>query len=82
MEVNRGLVDINKKDRDALIKSIIYYFYEERSEKIGVIAAGGFLDFFVEKISPYIYNKAIEDSKLLIKKEMEGLDFELDLLRK
>ena len=82
MEVNSGLVTISKKDRDALIKSIIYYFSTERSEEIGVIAAGNLLDFFEEKIAPVIYNQEVEDSKHLIKKELEELDFELDLLRK
>ncbi len=69
-------------NRDAVIKSIISYFQDERNEEIGVIAAGEVLDFFMETLAPKFYNKAIDDTKEIVKKQLESLDFEFDLLKK
>jgi uncharacterized protein (DUF2164 family) len=81
-EIDRGLNLLSDKDRDRCIKEIISYFYDEKGETIGVIAAGNTLDFFLDTVGPGIYNKAIEDIKLLVRKEMEGFEVELDLLKR
>lgn len=73
---------LSEKDRDKVIKEIISHFHTERDEEIGVIAAGDLLDFFSQAIGDGIYNKAIEDARQAIRKMLEGLDFEVDLLRK
>ena len=51
------------EDRDKCIEAIISYFYNERGETIGVIAAAGILDFFLDSAGIDIYNKGIEDAK-------------------
>ena len=73
---------LSEKDRDKVISEIIGYFQTERGEEIGVIAAGDILNFFTQQIGDGIYNKAIEDSRMLLKKVLEGMDFEIDLLKK
>ncbi len=81
-EINRGLGALIEKDRDAIIKSIISFFQDERNEEIGVIAAGKVLDFFIDELAPKFYNKAIDETKDLIKKQLESIDFEFDILKK
>ena len=73
---------LTEEDRDRCIKEIVGYFLDERGETIGVIAAGNILDFFLQSAGPNIYNKAIEDGKKLLKKQLEGWDIEFDLLKK
>lgn len=72
---------LSEKDKEKCIKEIIDYFSAERNEEIGIIAASEILDTFIQMLGPDIYNKAIEDAKLILKKQLEGMDFELDLLK-
>jgi uncharacterized protein (DUF2164 family) len=81
-KVQRGLDMLSEKDRDRCIKDIVSFFHDERNETIGVIAAENILDFFLGTIGPNVYNKAIEDVKILLKKKLEGWEFELDLLQR
>lgn len=78
--IKRKLDVLSKECRAALIKDIIIYFETKRDQKIGVIAAEEILDFFLETLSPYIYNKAINDSKTTVKQSLENLEIDLDLL--
>ncbi|MEK7545425.1 MAG: DUF2164 domain-containing protein [Patescibacteria group bacterium] len=71
---------LNKERRATLIKEIITYFKTERDEEIGVIAAEDILDFFLQNLGKDIYNKAIEDSKGVLKQSFENLEIDLDLL--
>ncbi|MBI2038105.1 MAG: DUF2164 family protein [Candidatus Magasanikbacteria bacterium] len=80
--IRRGLDILTEEARSRCIKEIIGYFQDERNETIGIIAAEDVLDFFLQNIAPDVYNKAVEDTKTLLKKQLEGLDFELDLLKK
>lgn len=81
-EIKRGLDVLSEKAREQCTKDIVAFFEEERGEEIGVIAAGDVLDFFLQSIGPDIYNKAIDDAKKTVQKQLEALDFEIDLLKK
>lgn len=82
IDIKRGLDVLTKENRAICLEEIIAYFHDERNEEIGVIAAESVLDFFLEKIGPDIYNQAIDDSKKALQKSLEGLDFEIELLKK
>ena len=71
---------LTKEKREGSIKEIIHHFKIEKDEDIGVIAAGDFLDFFLQSIGEDIYNKGIKDSKNILKQRFEDLDVDLDLL--
>ncbi len=73
---------LTDEKRKEVIKEIISFFQTERDEEIGVVAAGNVLDFFLQETVKDIYNKAIEDSKKLLKKRFDDLDLDLDLLYK
>ncbi|HSR89025.1 MAG TPA: DUF2164 family protein [Candidatus Udaeobacter sp.] len=80
--IHRGLDILTEEARARCIKEIIGFFQDERDETIGIIAAEDVLDFFLQNIASDIYNKAVEDTKGLLKQQLEGLDFEIDLLKK
>lgn len=72
---------LSKERRSGLIREIVTYFEKERGEEIGMLAAEDILDFFQEALSKDIYNRAIEDAKMIIKQNAENLEIDIDLLK-
>jgi uncharacterized protein (DUF2164 family) len=56
-----------------MIPEIRNFFLLEREEKIGDLAAGLVLDFFLEKMAPEFYNQGISDSHHYMKDSAEDL---------
>jgi uncharacterized protein (DUF2164 family) len=54
--------NISREKREDLINEIKTFFYEERDEEIGDLAAGIVLDFFMDKLAVEFYNEGINDS--------------------
>ena len=54
-------IELEKDAREQAIASIQRYFAENMDGKIGNIAAGGLLGFFLEEIGPAVYNRAVRD---------------------
>ncbi|MBU1017834.1 DUF2164 domain-containing protein [Patescibacteria group bacterium] len=79
-DVKRKWDLITKEKRVSSIKEIILYFKTKRDENIGVIAGEDLLDFFLQLISEDIYNKGVRDSQALLKRRLEDLDIDLELL--
>ena len=71
---------LSKQKHETAIKEIITYFKTKQDQEIGVIAAEDILDFFLEMTGENIYNKAIEDTKEVIKQNSEILDVNINLL--
>ncbi|MBP9770624.1 DUF2164 family protein [Candidatus Gracilibacteria bacterium] len=81
MSIIKRKWDILRKDRRAaLIKAVITYFKEEKEKEIGMIEAEEILDFFLETLTPDIYNKAIDDAKNTVRQNHENMEIDLDLL--
>jgi uncharacterized protein (DUF2164 family) len=70
-------IELSKEDRDQAIASIERYFREHLEQKIGNIAAGGLLGFFLEEIGPSIYNRAVADAQERLQARVAELDFEV-----
>jgi uncharacterized protein (DUF2164 family) len=70
-------IELTKEDRSQAIASIERYFRENMEEKIGNVAAGGLLGFFLEEIGPAIYNKAVADVQERLQARISELDFEV-----
>ena len=71
-----------KEKQEKAINEIIRFFEEEKDEKIGIIAAEKFLEFILKNIGSEIYNKAIDDSKILLQTKLEEMDFHYEELKK
>jgi uncharacterized protein (DUF2164 family) len=71
-------ITLDDDARKQAIASIERWFRENREgEKIGNIAAGGLLGFFLEEVGPLIYNKAIADAQERLQARVSELDIEL-----
>ncbi|TFZ03421.1 DUF2164 domain-containing protein [Ramlibacter rhizophilus] len=72
------MIELPKDVRDQAVASIERYFRENMDEKIGNIAAGGLLGFFVEEIGPAIYNRAVRDVQERLRLRVEEVDLEVN----
>ncbi len=81
-KIQRALDILTKEERDQSIKDIIAFFLDERNEEMDIIGANDILNSFLQNIAPHIYNKAIEDVRMTLRKQMENVDVELGVLKK
>ena len=70
-------IEISKEARKEAITSIERYFQENMEERIGNIAAGALLGFFLEELGPIVYNKAVADVQERLQARIAELDIEV-----
>lgn len=70
-------IELSKEARKDAIESIERYFRENMEEKIGNIAAGGLLSFFLEEIGPAVYNQAVADVQERLTQRIAELDIDI-----
>ena len=70
-------IEISKEARQQAIASIELYFNENMEEKIGNIAAGALLGFFLEEVGPIVYNKAVADVQERLQTRIMEIDIEV-----
>jgi uncharacterized protein (DUF2164 family) len=70
-------IEIPKDARAEAIASIQRYFDENMDERIGNIAAGGLLGFFLEEIAPVVYNQAVADVQERLQARVSELDIDV-----
>jgi uncharacterized protein (DUF2164 family) len=70
-------IELSREARQEAVQSIERYFLEHMDEKIGNIAAGGLLSFFLEEIGPAVYNKAVADVQERLQMRVSELDIEI-----
>lgn len=70
-------IELSKEDRAEAVASIERWFRENREERIGNVAAGGLLGFFLEEIGPSVYNKAVADVQEKLQARVAEIDFEI-----
>lgn len=68
-------IELPKEVRQRAIASIQRYFdLNMEGEKIGNIAAGALLGFFLEEIGPSIYNQAVSEVQERLQQRVAELD--------
>lgn len=70
-------IELNKDARAEAIASIQRYFEENMEERIGNVAAGGLLGYFLEEIAPLVYNKAVADVQERLQMRVAELDIDI-----
>jgi uncharacterized protein (DUF2164 family) len=70
-------IQLQKDARAQAITSIERYFRENMEEKIGNVAAGGLLGYFLEEIAPLVYNQAVADVQERLQVRISELDLEI-----
>ena len=84
MDKRPNALDINltSEEKKQILEEIKYYFETERDEKLGIIASEGIFDLFMDTLGKYIYNKALDDTKLWYGKRMEDVEADFYALYK
>ena len=70
-------IEISREARQLAVASIERYFLENMEGKIGNIAAGALLGFFLEELGPVVYNKAVADVQERLQSRIMELDIEV-----
>jgi uncharacterized protein (DUF2164 family) len=70
-------IELDKDVRKQAIASIERYFEENMEERIGNIAAGALLGFFLDEIGPAIYNQAVREAQERMQARVLELDIEV-----
>lgn len=70
-------IELQKDAKQQAIASIERYCSEHLDERIGNIAAGGLLSFFLEEIGPSIYNQAVADVQERLMARISEVDIEV-----
>jgi len=70
-------VTIPKEAREQAIASIERYFEQNMDDRIGNLAAGALLGFFIEEIGPLIYNQAVSDVQERLLARVQEVDIEV-----
>jgi uncharacterized protein (DUF2164 family) len=65
-----------------MISEIQHFFYEERGEEIGNLAAENILEFVKSQLGPYFYNEAIKDARHLMEEKLASVEDDLYALEK
>ncbi|WLR52168.1 DUF2164 domain-containing protein [Bacillus tianshenii] len=65
--------NLSTETKEELQRSIKNYFYEERNEEIGDLAATLFLDFIMQEIAPTFYNQGVTDAQQYISNKLEDI---------
>lgn len=67
-------INLTKEEKQQMLDEIIYYFAREREEDLGIIGSEQILDFFLNTLGKYTYNKALDDAKVWFDKRMEDVE--------
>jgi uncharacterized protein (DUF2164 family) len=70
-------IELSKEARAQAIASIERYFNEHMEERIGNIAAGALLGFFLDEVGPSIYNQAVAEVQERLQARVLELDIEV-----
>jgi uncharacterized protein (DUF2164 family) len=70
-------IELDKEVRKQAIASIERYFEENMEERIGNIAAGALLGFFLEEIGPVLYNQGVREAQERMQARIAEIDIEV-----
>ena len=71
------MIELPKEARERALLSIQRYAEENLEEKMGNIAAGALLGFFLQEIAPSVYNQAVADVQEKLQARVAELDLEV-----
>jgi uncharacterized protein (DUF2164 family) len=70
-------IELSKPLRAEALASLERYLSENFEERVGYIAAGALLSFFIEEVGPSIYNQAVADVQERLAARVQELDLEI-----
>lgn len=70
-------IELPREVRAEALASLERYLSENLEERIGNVAAGALLNFFIEEVGPSIYNQAVADVQERLAARVQELDLEI-----
>ncbi|MCW1409937.1 DUF2164 domain-containing protein [Rhizobium sp. 1AS11] len=74
-------IEFSKEEKAEIVSRIRAYFDREL-DPIGALSAEFLLDFFIEEIGPYVYNRGLKDAQAALLKRMEDMAEDIHLLER
>ncbi|NIK13333.1 DUF2164 domain-containing protein [Alkalibacillus almallahensis] len=68
--------------KDKILDEIKVYFYEERGEELGDLAAENMYAWLSEQIAPYYYNQGVHDARQIVEQKVVNLDEDISSLER
>ncbi|HEV6966808.1 DUF2164 domain-containing protein [Roseateles sp.] len=70
-------IELDRAQRDQAIQSLTRYVEQELDQRLGNIAAGALLGFFLEEIAPLVYNQAVAAVQDRLSQRVAEVDVEV-----
>ena len=70
----RKTFELSPEEKKKMLDEIVYFFREERDEDLGIIGSETVLDFFLDVLGDTIYNRALDDVRIWLKRNVENLE--------
>ncbi len=77
-----SIIKFSKKEKEQIIPLIQKYLSHELNYDAGNFDAEFLLDFFSEKIGPYMYNRALTDVHALLSNHLDSISESIYALEK
>jgi uncharacterized protein (DUF2164 family) len=69
--------ELSREERAQAISSLERYFAEEFDQRLGNVAAGALLNYFLQELGPLVYNRAVAQVQERLQQQVQDLDIEL-----
>lgn len=70
-------IELERAQREQAIQSLTRYVEQELEQRLGNVAAGALLGFFLEEIAPLVYNQAVADVQERLTQRVAEVDMEV-----
>jgi len=66
-------IELDKQDTKEILASLRHYFREELDQELSEMRAKFLLDYMLEEIAPFAYNKGVKDAETYFRGKLEDL---------
>lgn len=71
--MRKNSITLSKEKKQEMVNSIKEYFYSEREEEMGDLAASMLLNFIIDELAPEFYNQGITDAYKYMNDKVEDM---------
>lgn len=77
-----GKIVLTDDQTRAMREAIQEYFLEELDEELGIVASQRILEFFMERLAPAVYNRALMDAEQWYRRTQQDMESDFGMLFK
>ncbi len=71
--MRKNSITLSKEKKQEMVNSIKEYFYSEREEEMGDLAASMLLSYIIDELAPEFYNQGITDAYKYMNDKVEDM---------